>query len=151
MGAPHPRAAILIIEDDVVIRRMLAEVLAEEGDFAVTAVDFDEMPPGPQAYSVVMTDLPSRHYVATRAKQWVRSLHERYPATPIVVCTAYREAFGEPDRLGADGLVPKPFDIPYLIDVIDLVADDALASRSAGGMRSDLAPTASTRSHAPIR
>jgi CheY-like chemotaxis protein len=120
VNASSDRPDVLVIEDDLVVRLMLAGVFIEEGHCLVTAVDFDETPQ-PTRFALVITDLPMRPYVATEARDWVRTLRDRYPSTPIVICTGYREACGEPDRLGADGIEPKPPDIPHLLRMAELL------------------------------
>jgi CheY-like chemotaxis protein len=114
MSESSYRPAVLIIEDDVAVRSMLSHLLSEEGCCDVTAVDLDEDPAG-RGFALVLTDLPARRYVAADARQWVRALRGRYPSTPIVVCTAHRQAADEIDRLGADGLITKPFDVAQLL------------------------------------
>jgi CheY-like chemotaxis protein len=130
-GAGRP-PAVLVIEDDVVLRRLLVDVLRDEAHGEVIAVDFDEAV-GPRRFDLVLTDLPARRYVATQARDWVRSLRERFPGTPIVLCTAHQRAGTEPDRLGADALLPKPFDIAHLLRLLELLtgADPVVAVQGA--------------------
>jgi DNA-binding response OmpR family regulator len=112
--------AVLVIEDDVVVRWMLSQLLIEEGRCDVTAIDFDDMT-AREEFALVLTDLPARRYVAAEARQWVRLLRDRYPSTPIMVCTAHRQASDESDRLGADGLITKPFDVSQLLSTVQLL------------------------------
>jgi CheY-like chemotaxis protein len=114
----------LVVEDDRVIRYMLADLLSDEGSFDVTAATFDDLP-APQLFVVVVTDLAPGPYRAAGARTWVLLLRDRYQA-PIIVCTGYAEASREPDRLGADALLIKPLDIAQLLMLADLLARDAV-------------------------
>jgi DNA-binding response OmpR family regulator len=116
----------LIIEDDVAVRSMLSHLVSEEGRCDITAIDLDEDAAHRQ-FALVLTDLPARRYVAADARQWVRGLRGRYPSTPIVVCTAHRQAADELDRLGADGLITKPFDIAQLLGTIRVLTSGSEA------------------------
>jgi DNA-binding response OmpR family regulator len=120
---------VLIIEDDEAIRGMLAGLLTDEGGCDVTSADF-EAAPEPRTFALLIADLPARPYVASDARDWVRSLRDRYPRTPILVCTAHREASEAPDRLGADCIVLKPFDVPQLLAMTDHLTGETFAPSS---------------------
>jgi CheY-like chemotaxis protein len=120
VAAQQARPTVLVVEDDVVLRYLLADVLRDEAHCDVTAVDFDEAIER-RELDLIVTDLPGSRYASAQARDWVRSLRERFPATPIVVCTAHRQADKEPDRLGADALLPKPFEIAELLRTTELL------------------------------
>lgn len=113
---------ILIIEDDRAIRDLFLGVLGDEG-YELVFVDSLEqakdMPP-----DLVITDLVDvRPFKGDLARAWVARLKGRYPATPIIVCTAYAQATEEFDRLGADAVLVKPFNIELLVDTVERLAD----------------------------
>ena len=114
---PSANAAVsvLLIDDDVELVRLLAQLFAREG-IALRSANtgnsgLDALQPAP---SLVLLDLmlPDMH-----GKEVFRRLRERMPALPVIMLTAK----GDPiDRivgleLGADDYVPKPFDPRELI------------------------------------
>ena len=71
------------------------------------------------APELIITDLVGLgRYESGRARAWVRRVLERYPGTPIVVCTAYEQAADEADRLGAASVLRKPFTIEALLKTV---------------------------------
>ena len=114
---PSANAAVsvLLIDDDVELVRLLAQIFAREGialrSAATGAAGLDGLSSAP---SLVLLDLmlPDMH-----GKDVFRRLRERMPELPVIMLTAK----GDPvDRivgleLGADDYVPKPFDPRELI------------------------------------
>ena len=113
---------ILIIENDTDIRRLLADALDGDGYRTVSA-DFDALPPD-AGFGLVLTDLPEGAFSAAAAREWVARLRSGYAHARIVIMTAHRQAEGQPDRLGADALIAKPFDVADLFAVSGLLATD---------------------------
>lgn len=110
---------ILIIEDDRDIGDLIRQVLSDEG-YDLTFVDGLDRAPAGAAPDLVITDLVGvRPYASGPARAWVRRVTERYPAAPIIVCTAHQPAFQELDRLGAAALLGKPFTIEELLRTVD--------------------------------
>jgi CheY-like chemotaxis protein/nucleoid-associated protein YgaU len=70
-----------------------------------------------------------------------RLLHERYGRTlPIVIVTAGEHARSRAEEAGADGVLPKPFDVDELLDLVSryarpLAAPRPPTSRDAGSAR----------------
>ncbi len=107
--------SVLLIDDDVELMRLLAQVFAREGialrNATTGAAGLAGLNPLP---SLVLLDLmlPDMH-----GKEVFRRLRERIPELPVIMLTAK----GDPvDRvigleLGADDYVPKPFDPRELI------------------------------------
>jgi DNA-binding response OmpR family regulator len=109
----------LVIEDDRDIRTLIRQVLSDEG-YDLTFVDGLDSAPADAAPDLVITDLVGlRPYGSNAARMWVRRVKERYPAAPIIVCTAHEPAFQESDRLGAAALLGKPFTIEELLGTVD--------------------------------
>lgn len=102
---------VLILEDDEDVRAVLVESLGDEGH-EVTASDFGPLPDG--AFGVVVTDVPSWPYRSEESRRWIRDLRDRYRGARIILCTAQRAVHRESDRLGADVIVDKPFDLADL-------------------------------------
>ena len=114
---PSTNAAVsvLLIDDDVELVRLLAQLFTREGialrSATTGAAGLDGLNPAP---SLVLLDLmlPDMH-----GKEVFRRLRERMPDLPVIMLTAK----GDPlDRvigleLGADDYVPKPFDPRELI------------------------------------
>ncbi len=114
---PRANAAVsvLLIDDDVELLRLLAQLFTREGialrSATTGAAGLDGLSPVP---SLVLLDLmlPDMH-----GKEVFRRLRERMPELPVIMLTAK----GDPvDRvigleLGADDYVPKPFDPRELI------------------------------------
>ena len=107
--------SVLLIDDDVELVRLLAQLFTREGmalrSATTGAAGLDGLNPAP---SLVLLDLmlPDMH-----GKEVFRRLRERMPELPVIMLTAK----GDPlDRvigleLGADDYVPKPFDPRELI------------------------------------
>jgi DNA-binding response OmpR family regulator len=130
---PNTNAAVsvLLIDDDVELVRLLAQLFAREGialrSAATGAAGLDGLNPLP---SLVLLDLmlPDMH-----GKEVFRRLRERLPELPVIMLTAK----GDPvDRvigleLGADDYVPKPFDPRELIARVRTVLRRARADVGA--------------------
>ena len=118
MNCPSKR--ILIVDDDIAIRRTLSELLEEEG-YSVASVEngleaLAYLRDDPSSIALVLLDLmmPVMDGFQFRAEQ------KRDPAlaaTPIVVMTAR----GATERAGidAEAILSMPFDLPKLMDTIE--------------------------------
>jgi DNA-binding response OmpR family regulator len=104
----------VIIVRDADERDLLVEVLDEVN---LEAIAETVIPSGVIDPSVVLTDLGPR-YDPTKARAAVRRLRERWPQAPIILLTSHRAAADEPDQLGADALVQKPFDLEDLTNAV---------------------------------
>lgn len=122
---PRPKPAsvgqviqILVIEDDLATRDLLREVLSDEG-YELLFVERLERAAADAAPDLVITDLVGLgRYESGLARASVCRVQERYPATPIIVCTGYEQAVGESDRLGATAVLRKPFTIEVLVETV---------------------------------
>ncbi|HKC91598.1 MAG TPA: hypothetical protein VKE23_09760 [Candidatus Limnocylindria bacterium] len=104
----------VVIARDADERALLTELLEDIGLEAVAEM---VIPSGVSDPAVVLSDLGAR-YDATRSRAAVRDLRERWPHAPVVLLTSHRAATDEPDQLGADALLLKPFDVDDLTDVV---------------------------------
>jgi len=109
---------ILVIEDDRDIGTLIRQVLSDEG-YDLTFVDGLDRAPVGAVPDVVITDLVGvRPYASELARAWVRRVQDRYPRTPVIVCTAQELALKELDGLGAAAVLPKPFAIDLLVQTV---------------------------------
>jgi len=109
---------ILIIEDDLAIQDLLRDVLRDGGYQLLFVHDLDHAAAN-VAPDVVITDLVDIDaYDSGRARESVHRVQQRYPGTPIVVCTAHADALEESDRLGAAAVLRKTFSIDALFDTV---------------------------------
>jgi DNA-binding NarL/FixJ family response regulator len=104
----------VVIARDVDERELLVELL---DDIGLEAVVETVIPSGVTEPSVVLTDLGAR-YDPTKARAAVSRLRERWPHAAVILLTSHRAATDETDRLGADALIQKPFDVDDLTDAV---------------------------------
>jgi DNA-binding NarL/FixJ family response regulator len=107
----------VVIAQDADERQLLMELLAEVDVEAVAEI---ATPSGVEDPALILTDLGAR-YDPAKARAAVRRLRERWPAAPVLLLTSHRAAMDESDRLGADALVLKPFDVDDLMDAVRLL------------------------------
>jgi DNA-binding NtrC family response regulator len=127
-GKNFPRATVLVVDDEPLVRWSIAETLGDSGykvseaaDAACALAAFETAPPA----DVVLLDLrlPDCDDLAT-----LSAIRRLSPATRIVLLTAFGtpEIFAEARRLGAFAIMDKPFEI----DAVRAVVDRALAGRT---------------------
>ena len=115
---PNPRR-ILLVEDDPVINRTVADRLTGEGYDVVRAYD------GPGAVAACEESRPDAvvlDVMLPGIDGWsvLEDLHALGDPVPVVVCSAKKDAedMERARQLGASGYVVKPFDIDRLIDAV---------------------------------
>jgi len=112
-------ATILVLDDDRVILDLLRTVLTDAGYEAVVAPELSAIPANTRA-DILITDLvPLKAYRRESALAWVSSLRARFSGSPILVVTAHADAVAEPDMLGANAIIAKPFDVDALLAKVD--------------------------------
>ena len=113
---------ILLVEDDAPLRAILAEVLREDGYAVEEAADgrsaLDAMQAVPDA---VVLDLQLPHL---DGPSFIRELrdHTGWERVPLLVVSGAAQAADAADRLGADALVRKPFDLDELLGAVHRVS-----------------------------
>ena len=125
---------ILVVDDTPALLDVIRKALEGEGYAVATCLESRRAVDMAQAFrpDVVMLDV-----VMPEVTGWeVLALLRQDPAfarTPVIVCTAYvAMAMGRLAELkGPDqhlGLLPKPFELEELLEVVDSVAQAALSS-----------------------
>ena len=110
---------ILVLDDDQVILDLLQTVLTDAGYDVVVAPGLHAIPANTSA-DLVITDLvPLKAYRRESALEWVRALRARFTGAPLLVVTAHADAVAEPDKLGANAIMAKPFDVDVLLATVD--------------------------------
>jgi len=110
---------ILVLDDDQVILDLLQAVLTEAGYGAVVAPGLHAIAADASA-DLVITDLvPLKAYRREPAVNWITSLRTRFAGSPLFILTAHADAVAEPDMLGANAIMAKPFDVDVLLAKVD--------------------------------
>ncbi|MGH2471584.1 MAG: hypothetical protein ACRDG6_04160 [Candidatus Limnocylindria bacterium] len=112
-------STIMVLDDDQVILDLLRTVLTDAGHTTLVASRFDAIPIGATADLVIIDLLPLKAYRRETAVDWVRSVRSRFSGAPLFVVTAHAPAVAEPDMLGADAIIAKPFDVEVLLAKVD--------------------------------
>jgi len=112
-----PSVAILVVEDEPALRKMVATFLREEG-YAV-----HEAATGQEALVLIERELPDVLLLDTslpdiRDEEVVAYVHEQGIASKILVMTAAREVRQAARRLHADGYVAKPFSLLQVLHAL---------------------------------
>ncbi len=144
---------VLVIEDDVAVREMVAEVLADEGLEVVTAAD------GLEALQVlrelkprlVLLDLMMPRLDGAAFARAYRALPG--PHAPIVLLTAYPSEVARRTaaEMGAAALLSKPFEIAELIRVIAAAAEQPARLRRRQPLRVPGKAIARSLTHPAVR
>jgi DNA-binding response OmpR family regulator len=115
------RARVLVVDDELTIRKMLAEHLQEQGYEVLETADGEEalalMPESrPQ---IVLLDLMM---AGISGMETLRRIKAEYPATCVIMVTAIGEIESAHMALalGASDYVTKPFTMQYLDSVLEL-------------------------------
>ena len=118
-----PRKRVLIADDDEMVRAALADVLESEGYKVDQARNGREavarvVEDGPD---LVLLDLNMPHLDGWRAFQQMDHLS---PLLPVIVITARPHQYPEAVRLGVDGFMEKPLNIPVLLSAIKRLVNE---------------------------
>lgn len=114
------RVRVLIVEDEDLIRLILAEVLMDEGFHVVEAVNGDkavELIDGPERFHAIVTDI---HMPGERDGIAVgRHVRSRHPQMPVIYCTGRPDALNGAGPLGdQDLLIRKPYVPSQIVTVL---------------------------------
>jgi CheY-like chemotaxis protein len=124
---------ILVVDDTPALLDVIRRCLEEEGCYVRTCLESKyavemarEDPPDVIMLDVVMPEVSGWEVLA------MLRTDPAFRRTPVIVCTAYvAEAIGRLEELkGPDqhlGLLPKPFELEELIEVVESVTSATLA------------------------
>ena len=125
---------ILVVDDTPAVLDVVRRVLEAEGYYVATCLESrDAVRLAKEEHpDVIMLDIVMPEVSGWEVLAQLRALPD-FERTPVIVCTAYvEEALGRLAELkGPDrhlGLVPKPFDIEELIEVVGSVTSATLSS-----------------------
>jgi CheY-like chemotaxis protein len=110
-------AQILVIDDDSAILETVADILSDEGYRVVTARN------GAEGLAVVERARPAlvlldRWMPVLDGQGFWNELERRALRIPIIVMTAAHDAEAWARQVGAVGVLPKPFKLPTLLDLV---------------------------------
>jgi|SRR5689334_18605858 CheY-like chemotaxis protein len=130
---------ILVVDDDAVLRDLLAAVLADAG-YAPHVVESPEAAHG--RYDLIVADYLAPAYQPGQPWPQLERLRCLGEGTPILGCTAHLEALGDdPDRLGVAAVTTKPFDVDDLIRTVERLLDEHHGPPDPAGEHADPALT----------
>jgi len=117
---PKQPRPILVVDDDPTILATVSETLDLEGYPVVTATN------GAEALAAVERDRPSIVLLDMRMPVldgwgFVRALRERGISLTVVVMTAAADARRWAREIGAQGVLPKPFELDDLLAAVQRV------------------------------
>jgi CheY-like chemotaxis protein len=113
-------APILVVDDDPSILATVSEILQFEGYSVRTATN------GAEALHSIREQQPSLVLLDMRMPVldgwgFARELQDLGVKLPVVVMTAAQDARRWAEEIGAAGYVPKPFELPELLDTVERV------------------------------
>jgi CheY-like chemotaxis protein len=112
---------ILVVDDDESICELIAEILMDEGYEVASVRDagraLEMVAKRPPA--LILLDLSVAEQSADELVAAIRRLPGR--AASIIVVSAHANVGERAEQVGADGYLPKPFDIPILVDTVQAI------------------------------
>jgi two-component system response regulator HydG len=139
MNHLHPKAHVLVVDDDPAARSGLERLLEQDGHRVTTAAD------GPAALELAAAHPPD--VVLTDVKmpgmdgyQLLEKLHGQDPGLPVIVATAAADlgAAVAAMRAGAEDFVSKPIDFDALSLIIERVLERRAVKDEAENLRRQL-------------
>ena len=118
MNTVDESSYILVVDDDESICELIAEVLCEEGYEVSAARDpvralkmIEQRPP-----ALILLDLSVADQSAEELVAAIRQLPGQ--STSIIVVSGHTDVGQRAEDVGADGYLPKPFDLPILLETV---------------------------------
>lgn len=109
---------VLVVDDDWAIRRLVVQILADEGFEPVAhengAVALDYLAAGGEA-DLILLDM---RMPIMDGWEFASEMQRRQIDVPILVMTAASNARAWAREIAAQGYVPKPFDIDELVSAV---------------------------------
>jgi CheY-like chemotaxis protein len=115
---------VLVVEDEMLIRTMVAEILRDEGLAVVEATSADEaliVLRSPAAVSLILTDI--RMPGSMDGLQLARIARAQVPGLKIVVLSSHME--GLADSAFIDAFLAKPFKLAAVVETVMVLLADA--------------------------
>ena len=119
---PQPRGrCILVIDDDPQIPLVVREILEDEGYTVLTASDgreaLDVIDHAPGPPDLILLDM---RMAGMNGWDFAAAYRRRSgPHAPLVTMTAAHDAALWSREIGADGVLPKPFELDDLLNVVE--------------------------------
>jgi len=110
-------APILVVDDDPDIQTTLRMVLEDEGYAVVVAAT------GAEALALLETTTPALvlldlNMPVLSGWDFYAALERQHTRVPVVIMTAGNVALAEATQLQADGVLPKPFELDFLLRTV---------------------------------
>ncbi|MGH9442341.1 MAG: response regulator [Thermoanaerobaculia bacterium] len=124
---------ILIVDDEEFIRFALSEYFSVLGYQVDVAGEWEEAEAllASRRYCLVISDLRLTGFGGTEGLEIVRSIHQRWPGTRVMLLTGYGsgEVKAEAARRGVDAFLEKPMALPEIARIAD-----CMLAGTAGGI-----------------
>ena len=119
----NPTRSILIVDDEEFIRFALSEYFSVAGYAVDVAGEWEEAEAllASRRYRLVISDLRLTSFGGTEGLEIVRSIHQRWPGTRVMLLTGYgsSEVRAEAVRRGVDAFLEKPMALPEIAKIAD--------------------------------
>lgn len=117
METQQRRPSVLVVDDDYLIRRSVAEILEMEGYPVTTAGD------GDRALAMIERDEPSVVLIDScmpllDGLRVVREVKRRGLRSRCLVMSGLPDVLRRSAEAGADGCIPKPFDVGAMLALV---------------------------------
>lgn len=116
---PEPRNRVLVVEDEVLIRIMLCDVLRDEGYHVIEACDADEalIILGTAAPDIIISDV--RMPGSIDGMGLLAVVRETLPTLPVIITSAHLQAtLAVAD--GATQFIAKPYSMESVIEAVQV-------------------------------
>ena len=117
--------SILIVDDEEFIRFALSEYFSVSGYQVDVAGEWEEAEAllASRRYCLVISDLRLTGFGGTEGLEIVRSIHQRWPSTRVMLLTGYgsNEVRAEAVRRGVDAFLEKPMALPEIAKIADTI------------------------------
>ena len=121
--------AVLVVEDDPSVRGLIAAALQDEGYHVLEARNghdairvVNEHPKRAEWPCLVLLDLMLPDTDGIHVLEQLAAPHGR---VPVIAMSASRGHLAAAQRVGADAVLPKPFDLDRLVDLVEAYRDQA--------------------------
>ena len=114
---------MLVVDDDLVIRSVIAEALEEDGCEVRSASDGSEALVMLRVWrpNAILLDLMMPVMDGWAFREAQRGLPDGLGDVPLIVLSAAREVESNADALGAAVVLPKPFDLDAVLEAVERV------------------------------